>query len=394
MTSMHTPKATTVWITDAAAVTALGDSIEETWAGLLHSRTAIRPVERFQVDRYTSGVAACIPGLASTGHVSMLSGLMTRLARGLGPVPADASLLTATTKAGVDMLERLKRGMPYHAGYLLPASFPRIASETFGLKTEGINISAACASSTIAVSQACALIRSGTVDAALVCGADLVTEFVFSGFSALGALSPTACRPFDRERSGLSLGEGAAALILMHPARAEAEGKAPLGMVTGWGAANDAYHVTAPDPDGCGLRDAIHQALERAHLERGEVSAVCAHGTGTIANDAMELRAIQDCFGRHADGLRRPPVYSIKGSIGHTLAASGAIEIAIGLKALQQQVAPPTVGFSRPADGARGRVSAEPAVLTGDYLLTTNSGFGGINAAIVLKRGGGGSCRS
>lgn len=385
MMHTRTPQQNEVWITDAAAVTALGDNIEDLWTQLLNSGTAIRPVERFNAEGYTSGVAACISDLMPIGHGSMLNSLLARLARGLGPVPEDASLVTATTKAGIDVLERLKRGRPYNAENTLPASFPRIVSETFGLKKRGINISAACASSTIAVSQACALISSGTSDAVLVCSADLVTEFVFSGFSALGALSRRPCMPFDRNRSGLSLGEGAVALLLMSAKRAEADGKKPMGKVIGWGAANDAYHVTAPAPDGYGLTKAITKALERAGIKREAVCAVCAHGTGTISNDAMELRSFRDCFGDQADV---PPVYSIKGAIGHTLGASGGIEIALGLKVLAHRIAPPTVGFSCPAGGARGLVSAEPVVVQGDHLLTSNSGFGGVNAAIVLERGG------
>lgn len=376
-----------IWITGVAAVTALGDCLEEIWPALLNSKTAIRSIDRFNADEYPSSVAACIPDLKPTGYGSMMNDLLARLARGLGPVPSDVSLLTATAKAGVDVLERLKRGRPYHAEKILPASFPQVVSETFGLNKQGVNISAACASSAIAVSQACVLIRSGTTDAVLVCSADLVTEFVFSGFSALGALSVTPCRPFDLNRSGLSLGEGAVALLLMSKQRAEAEGKTPLGKVCGWGAANDAFHITAPDPDGYGLTSAINQALRRAGLKKEAVCAVCAHGTGTISNDAMELRALGRCFGDHAS-MCWPPVYSVKGAIGHTLGAAGGIEIALGLKVLARQIVPPTVGFSCPAEGAQGRVFDKPLAVRGDYLLTSNSGFGGVNAVIVLERGG------
>jgi len=385
MTHTITPEQNQAWITDMAAVTALGDHIDETWRQLLRSRTAIRPVDRFDAGGYTSGVAACIDDLRPTGHGSMVHSLLSHLARGLGPVPDDALLVTATAKAGIDMLEQYQRGKPYHAEDMFPASFPQLVSETFGLKQQGINISAACASSILAVSQACVWIHSGTAEVVLVCSADLVSEFVFSGFSALGALSSTPCRPFDRDRSGLSLGEGAVALLLMSAKRAEAEGKAPLGKVCGWGAANDAFHVTAPDPDGTGLTQAIRQALKHAGVEKESVCAVCAHGTGTVSNDAMELRALRDCFGDCAS--TRLPVFSVKGAIGHTLGAAGGIEIALGLKALSSQVAPPTVGFFSPAEGAQGWVSSEPLAMQGDYLLSSNSGFGGINVALVLEKG-------
>ena len=375
---------TEVWITDMAVVSALGDHMEETWEQLLQARTAIRPVERFDVQGCTSRVAACIPDLMPTQDHSMLRGLVSRLAPALGPVPSDACLITATAKAGIDMLEQHKYGRAYDAGDILPSSLARMASRTFGVRNQGMTISAACASSTIAVSHACARILSGKSEVVLVCCADLVTRFVFSGFSALGALSPGPCRPFDKDRSGLSLGEGAAALVLMGRNRAQREGIRPLGRVCGWGTASDAFHVTAPDPEGSGLIRAITLALKRAGLRAGDLCAMCAHGTGTIANDAMELKAFAHCFGHPGDDW--PWVYSVKGAIGHTLGAAGGIEVALGLKALEQQMAPPTAGLSEPAPGA-DRVTAQPVPIVGEYLLTSNSGFGGINAAIVLKKG-------
>lgn len=385
MTPPFTSQQNQVWITDVATVTALGDDLEKTWRRLLESRTAIRPVVRFNTGAFTSGVAACMEDLPATGCGSMVRFLLARLARGLGPVPGDAGLVTATAKAGIDSLEKSQRGTSCRAEDLLPAFFPRMVSEAFGLKRPGINISAACASSTIAVSQASAMIHAGAADVVLMVSADLVSEFVFSGFSSLGALAATPCRPFDRNRSGLSLGEGAVALLLMNSKRAEAEGRIPLGRVHGWGAANDAFHVTAPAPDGSGLSQAIRQALKCAGLEKEAIGAVCAHGTGTVSNDAMELRALRDCFGGPA-GVQLP-VFSVKGAIGHTLGPAGGIEVALGLKVLSQQVVPPTVGFSHPADGAQGWVFAEPVPVRGDYLLSSNSGFGGINAALVLGKG-------
>ena len=136
------------------------------------------------------------------------------------------------------------------------------------------------------------------------------------------------------------MGEGAASLLLMKSERAKKEGRPHLGTVLGWGVANDAFHVTAPSPDGCGLVTAVRQALKRADLEPEGISAVCAHGTGTVYNDHMELTAFDRIFKE-----RKLPVYSIKGAIGHTLGAAGGIETALGLKALSDGVAPPTIGF-------------------------------------------------
>ncbi|MDZ7699039.1 MAG: beta-ketoacyl synthase N-terminal-like domain-containing protein [Deltaproteobacteria bacterium] len=371
-----------MWITDAAIVTALGDTIEETWHHLLHFHTAIRPVDRFGVDGYRSDVAALVPGLKPDETGSRLPDLLKRLSRSMGSVPQDAWLITATTKGGIDMLGALEHKPSFSIRDMLPSVLDRIAADAFGLEKRGSTISAACASSAIAVSHACALIHTEMTDVVLVCCADLVTEFVFSGFSALGALSPTPCKPFDRDRNGLSLGEGAAALVLMDAERARTEGKRCLGQVLGWGGGSDAYHVTTPAPNATGLIEAIGQAFVRAQMTPDAVFAVCAHGTGTVSNDAMELNAYTHFF---SDAW--PPVYSIKGAVGHTLGAAGGIEVALGLKTLSRQTAPPTVGLSHPVETALGRVTTQPAALKGDILLTCNSGFGGINTAILLKRG-------
>jgi len=372
-----------VWITRVATVTSLGSSFQELWQGLLAGQTAIKPLLRFPVTNYKASVAACIPDLAPSDEQSMMHDLLNRLIKEMEPVPSDTFLITATTKAGIDNLERIRRGTPADSHDILLSSIPDTLSQRLGLTDPGINISAACASSTIALARGAALIASGTRDAVLVCCMDLVTEFVFSGFSSLGALSPVPCMPFDRERNGLSLGEGAAALMLMSPHRARKENRPPLGRILGWGAASDAAHVTAPASDGSGLIQAISQALRRANLETEEISAICAHGTGTVYNDIMELTAFHQVFGG-----RKVPVFSVKGSIGHTMGAAGGIEVALGMKALSVQIVPPTAGFLNPEEGAEGLVSPDPADISGDYLLSTNSGFGGINAAIILKKGG------
>ena len=368
-------------ITHASTVTAMSDSLDGLWRGLLAGNTAIRPVNRFPVKNYSAGIAGCIEGLKPSGSRSMLHSLCDRLFNNWGPVPSDTLLITATTKAGIDNLEKVSTGKSADIQDILPSSLPAIVSEKLGLDSRGFNVSAACASSTIAVAQAAALISGGSADVVLVCCLDMVTEFIFSGFSALRALSPLPCRPFDRDRNGLSLGEGAAALLLMSRKRAKQEHRIPMGTIHGWGIANDATHITAPARDGCGLVQAISRALHGSGIPADEIHAVCAHGTGTIYNDLMELTAFKQIFKN-----RKVPVFSIKGAIGHTLGAAGGIEVAVGMKTLSCQVAPPTIGLKTPMDEAMGWVSTEPVSFSGDYLLTTNSGFGGINAALVLGK--------
>jgi 3-oxoacyl-[acyl-carrier-protein] synthase II len=279
-------------------------------------------------------------------------------------------------------MERLQSGLECEVADIPMSGLLRRVSMRFGLSAGGININAACASSTIAVARAASLIAAEKCDAVLVVCLDLVSEFVYSGFSALHALSPGVCRPFDRNRDGLTLGEGGAALLLMSRERAAREGRPELGVVAGWGAANDATHITAPARDGCGLIQSVRQALSRAELEPEQIAAISAHGTATPYNDQMELTAFRTLFGE-----RRLPVHSVKGSIGHTLGAAGGIEVALGLKCLEAGTLPATVGLLEPEEAGEGLVSSSAQPICGDYLLSTNSGFGGVNAALILRRG-------
>lgn len=373
-----------VWVTDVAVATALGSNYETSWQRLAEGQTGIKPLRRFAVDNYRAHHAGFLDELRPSDGKSMIHALIDLVLAEMDTVPSDAYLITASTKAGIDNLERLQRGIPADPNDVLPARLAGRITRKLGLAEQGIHISAACASSAIALGQGAALIASGAVEAALVCCFDLVTEFVFSGFSALQALSPFPCRPFDRDRAGLTLGEGAAGLLLMSAERARRAKMSHLGTVQGWGAANDATHIVAPARDGCGLVQAIRQALARARIKEEEIAAISAHGTGTIYNDLMELTAFREAFGG-----RKMPVYSIKGAIGHSMGAAGGIEVAMGLKTLASQLAPPTVGLSNPEGGAEGLVSPEPQGFAGDYLLTTNSGFGGVSAALVIGKGNG-----
>ena len=371
----------TVCIVEAAVVTALGNTLRDTWGRIIKGDSGIGPIQRFPVKTYESRIAATISDLRPIQERSIIYSLIERLLTGLKDVPEDTALITATTKLGIDNLEHIRRKEAARAGDILPSSMSEMVSKKLGLKKAGINISASCASSTIAIAQGAAMIASGQTDAVLVCCADVVTEFTFSGFSSLKIVSPVACRPFDKDRSGLTLGDGAAALLLMNEARAKKEGRAGIATIKGWGIANDAFHITSPAEDGSGLVAAIEKALARGGLHHDQISAISAHGTGTIYNDLMELTAFNKVF--HGRAL---PIYSVKGSTGHTVGAAGGIEVALATEALATQTVPPTVGFKNPEAGAEGRVNSKPVRFKGDYILTSNSGFGGINAAIVLGK--------
>ncbi len=371
-----------IWVTHAAAVTALGDTLDATWNRLMEGRTAIRRIRRFSTAPYASHMGACIEDLKPEGSASMIHGLMDRVLEGFPPLPRDTLLITATTKGPVDVLERVCRGQASDGKAGLIPHFVKTLSQRLGLGSPGFNVSAACASATVARAQACGRIASGRVKQVAVICAEMVSEFVFSGFSALQILSDRPCAPFDRNRKGLSLGEGAAAFVLTAPGREESPGALPLAKIHGWGVASDAEHITSPAPDGSGLIRAIARALEVAGVGPGAISAINAHGTGTVYNDRMELVAFNSLFKK-----RKIPVHSVKGAVGHTLGAAGGIESAVSIKALQKRRLPPTVGLRVPDPLGKGRLFFEPVPLSPGYILSTNSGFSGMNAALIIGGG-------
>jgi 3-oxoacyl-[acyl-carrier-protein] synthase II len=260
-------------------------------------------------------------------------------------------------------------------------ALPGRLSPVVGLPPERIRVvSSACASSSAAAALAASALRRGACSAALVIGCDTLSEFVRSGFSALMAVDPDGARPFDADRKGVTLGEAAACALLMRRDRAEREGRAPLGILAGWGMTCDANHPTGPSRDGAPLADAVAQALGIAGLPPAAVAAVCAHGTGTVYNDRMEMLAFRRVFGESP-----LPVFSVKGAMGHTLGAAGLTELLLSLAFLRRGVVPPTAGLRTPSPEAGGWVSRDAQAVAPDRaILTTNSGFGGTNVALVL----------
>lgn len=369
-----------VLISKVACVSTLGSGPKALWQGLIDGRSGISELQHFSCENYVSSLAACIENLTAPPEGSRLDPLLEQLAEQLGEVPQGTRLLVASTKGEIDKLERACRSeQPLPQAMLFEPLLEKI-SRRFGLRDFGMNINAACASSTIALARGAAMIASGQVDSVLVYAADIVSEFVFSGFSALQALSGEACRPFDSRRQGLNLGEAGVALLLMSEERAMRQISPSLASIAGWGAANDAHHVTAPARDGSGLILACQAALKRAGIGVAQVAAINAHGTATVYNDAMELTAFNQLF---ADKL--PPLHGIKGSLGHCLGAAGGIEVLVASYALQHQQIPGTVGCEEPEEAGQGRVSATRQKISGEYLLCTNSGFGGVNAALILQ---------
>ena len=277
----------------------------------------------------------------------------------------DVLLVLSTTKGNIDELNRTP-----DARQLLYPTAQRIAA-ALGL-AGAVVVSQACVSGLVAAIHAARLLQAGRARHALVVGADLVTPFVLGGFQSFHALAPGACRPFDKDRAGINLGEGAGAMLLSRE-----PGRDPLARLAGGAMTNDANHISGPSRTGEELGLAIHRALAQAGTQPADVDAISAHGTATLYNDEMESKAFA-----HA-GVSAAPLHSLKGITGHTLGAAGALESIIAIESLRQGVALGSAGFA--AAGVSGPVQilevARPAPVR--CVLKTASGFGGVNAAGV-----------
>ncbi|OGD12015.1 MAG: hypothetical protein A2Y86_01945 [Candidatus Aminicenantes bacterium RBG_13_62_12] len=367
-----------------AAATAVNSRGEDLLAALLAEQPAPPAVTRFDTSRLSFHRAACIEGLEKerTEPENLTQTLLRRLLPFFGSLPPADTIVWAGIKGNVEFIER--GGWAADSDGItpfLPRHYSRWVRERLGWnEARVIEVGAACASSAIGLALGADLISSGLSRAVLVAAADIVSRFSFIGFGALNALSRSLCRPFDIRRDGLILGDGAVMALLAGREYVGEAGRPPLARLSGWGVTNDAFHITAPSPRGEGLISAATLALNRAGASPGDIGAMCAHGTGTVYNDAMELRAIDAVFGD-----RLFPVFSIKGCVGHTFGAAGGIEALLCAQALCRGAVPPTHFFEQPDKGAAGRVSSEAQDFSNGRILTTNSGFGGINVALVLE---------
>jgi 3-oxoacyl-(acyl-carrier-protein) synthase len=222
------------------------------------------------------------------------------------------------------------------------------------------------------------LIERDIYDICLAIGSDALSILTVRGFASLMLIDYDGCKPFDRRRVGISLGEGAGALLLASPDAASKLGRVPVAYVAGWGASADCHHMTAPHPDGLGARQAVQNALDEAGIEPCRISFIAAHGTATPDNDNAEIKAMRSLFGT------LPPFCSMKRTLGHTLAASGALEAVFSVKAMLHGVIPPTAGYEQQDDA----INAAPSAKTHTdvkFVLKNSFGFGGNNAAVVFS---------
>lgn len=370
------------FIVRSGMLTPYGRGTASAWEGLMSGRDALSPIDRFDISAMRARNAGLIKGLAYHSGSSLVLQMCEELMKGMA-LPQGTRLFLATTKGEIDLLEQdLLQGNDEAASRSNPVNLLRKLEEMLKLPTGGMVVSAACASSTSALAMAASEVANNRAPSALVVGCDSVTEFVYSGFSSLMALDTGRARPFDASRAGLSVGEGAAyALVVGQDSLGEYNDceERPIAL-EGWGMSSDANHMTGPSRDGYGLSRAIEAALKMAGMEADDMGSISAHGTGTVYNDSMELKAFNNVFAR-----RPRPTYSVKGGMGHSMGAAGLVEALIAGYSIHEGKVPPTVGLREVDQEAAGWASPDVQATPGArYALTTNSGFGGINAALIV----------
>ncbi|MCC6820654.1 MAG: beta-ketoacyl-[acyl-carrier-protein] synthase family protein [Verrucomicrobia subdivision 3 bacterium] len=403
-----------VAIAGCGVISAVGCGVESLRAALKNNTSGLHANERFTGPRFQTNVVGAAPlevpdddnpahRLASIALREAISDF--RRSRGdenlnparldtphvvsyqanpdapLANIPAERiGLVLSTTKANIDALERLSAGRPCSDSarrHLQPDLLAADLAAEHGARGPIQTISVACVSGLIALMQGARLIQRGAADAVLVVGADHLSAFVVAGFTALKALDPSGCRPFDRDRCGLSPGEAGAAVVLVRGDLAPP----PAITLRGWGSSNDANHMTGPSRDGSGLAQAIRVALTAAQLRTDQIDYVNAHGTGTPYNDAMESAALRTVFGATC-----PPVSGLKGMLGHTLGAAGIVETMACVLAMQERLLPGTPRLSHAAEATPPSLVKTPrAVIQLNHVLKLNTGFGGMNGALILN---------
>ena len=406
-----------VVISGIGAVTPIGSTVEGLWNGLRAEKSAVSSITRFDPGIFKSHNAAEVNDFEATdwlerkrakrldryGHFSVATAQMAIADSGIRLESEDREQIGSTMGSALGGLQFAENQLDLFLREGLKSVDPMLALCVFGgasscniaieLGISGPNStnSMSCASGTLAIGEGFRLIRDGYADVMISGGAEApLAPLCFGAFSIIRAMStrnddPTsASRPFDKDRDGFVMGEGSAVLVLEEYDRAIARGAKIYAEIAGFGFTNDAYHMTAPRPDGSQAARSMRLALKDANLSPHEVQYVNAHGSSTPLNDPTETKAIKDVFGDSAYSLQ---VSGTKGYYGHALGASGAIETAISALAIDREWLPPTVNLSvadeacdlnfLPGTGRDQRV---------EHVLTNSFGFGGINAALVLRR--------
>lgn len=381
-----------VAVTAIGVVSPLGQGAAENAASLRAGRDGVSAVTAFDVSRTRSKTAGHVPGIRNSNRLHPASQMMIAAIREVAagdPGFAPELMVIGTTSGGMSFGEQFHRAQiekrrAREAAFWLANYMPQKAvldaATDRGWTAPSQIIANACASGTNAVGHAFRLVRAGKYERVLCGGYDALSELVFVGFDSLQASTGEKIRPFDKNRTGLVLGEGSALLALEAMDSAKRRGAEILAEITGYGISTDNHHLTQPHPSGIGPRQAMERALADARRTTGEVDYINAHGTATTFNDATEGTAIAQIFGD------RVPVSSTKSLMGHALGAAGAIEAAFSILALRGQFLPPNINYAEADPAWALNIVANTAREAPIRCVLSNSfGFGGTNATIVVE---------
>lgn len=411
-----------VVITGLGAVTPVGNDVAAMWQSMVAGKSGVGPITQFDAALFRTQIAAEVKDFDPSALLDKKeSRRLDRYAQ-LTLVSADEALRDSGLDLPHENLDRIGviwgsgmgglqtfedetseyargNGTPHFNPFYIPKVILSIGaghiSLRYGLRGQSFSVSSACASSTHAIIQAFDQIRLGHADVLVTGGADAdVTRLGIGGFNAMHALSTrndspeTASRPFSASRDGFVLGEGAGCLILEELEHAKARGAKIYAEVAGSGMTSDAYHLTAPDPDGRGAQQVMRMAIEDAGIAPDDIDYINTHGTSTPLGDIAELKAIKDVFGEHA---YRMNIDSTKSMTGHLLGATGAVEAIACVLALRDGIVPPTINHAEGDDDEAIDYRMNLTFNTAQYrklryALTNTFGFGGHNATLILKK--------
>lgn len=400
---------TRIAITGAGILCSIGRNKDEVWRSITESRAGIGTLSRFPGETFPTDIAAQVDGdvtemlpiarrevkrLSRTDLMAVIAANEAIAQANDGasaPLPLGRAIVSTGTSTG-GLLEgeeyyfsRLIRGRRRARASLVlqqPTSGPSDAvARVFGLGGGVMSNATACASAGAAIGMAADYLRSRHADVAIAGGSDALCRLTYSGFNVLQAVDPKPCSPFGAERKGITLGEGAAYLVLERWDDAVARGATILAELCSYGASCDAHHPTAPAEDGRGAEAAMRGAMTGGQLDGATIDYINAHGTGTLLNDSSETKAIIAAVGSDV------PVSSSKSYFGHTLGAAGGVEAVITVLALRNQTAPPTLRLHSSADDCTlDYVPHTPRPMSLTNVLSNTFGFGGSNVSLLFRR--------
>ena len=406
-----------VVVTGMGAVTALGLDTQSTWTGVVNGKNGVRAIEHFDASAFSTRFSASLQDFSVEGYIEprdakrmdlfiqygMVAGIQAMRDSGLEITEANQDRVGCNVGAGIGgigLIEKTsllmnKSGPRKISPFFVPGSIINMVagnlSIEFNLRGPNLAMVTACTTGTHSIGLGARLIAAGDADAMLVGGAEMgTTPAGLGGFAAARALSTrnddpaTASRPWDKERDGFVLGDGAGVMLIESLESAQARGANIYAEVVGFGMSGDAYHMTSPPEDGRGAALSMRNALTSAGMNADEVDYINAHGTSTPAGDVAETLAIKSVFGDHSYDLA---VSSTKSMIGHLLGAAGAVEAIFSTLAIRDGVAPPTINLTNPDDGCDLNYVPGIAQERDIKVAMSNSfGFGGTNGTLIFKK--------